>query len=147
MSSTEEPRLTWFELEVCPFQFRLAVATGQNALFGYQPEDGGRVRSLAISYRRNEEHVKSVLESLHWLIVANGILDTPQTAPDKAFDSQAMTAKSVHVRIAYADDRKWASVYTDGEVPANVQALIDQARYLGVHEFELPAETKPAEAE
>jgi hypothetical protein len=145
--STTEPRLTWFELEVCPFQFRLAVATGQNALFGYQPEDGGRVRSFAMPYRRNEEQVKSLLESLHWLILANGILDTPQTVPEKAFDPPAMTVRSVHVRIAYSDDRKWASVYTDVEAPANVQALIEQARYLGTQEFEHPAETKPAEAE
>jgi hypothetical protein len=147
MSSTEEPRLTWFELEVCPFQFRLAVATGQNALFGYQPEDGGRVRSFAMRYRQNEQSVKSLLESLHWLILANGILDTPQTVPEKAFDPPAMTVRSVHVRIAYSDDRKWASVYTDVEAPANVQALIEQARYLGTQEFEHPAETKPAEAE
>ena len=147
MSSTEQPRLTWFELEVCPFQFRLAVATGQNALFGYQPEDGSKVRSFAMLYRRNQEQLKSLLESLHWLIVANGILDTPQIAPEKAFDVPAMTDKSVHVRVAYSDGRKWASVYSEGEVPANVLTLIDQARYLGVREFEPPAETKPAAAE
>jgi hypothetical protein len=147
MSSTEAPRLTWFELEVCPLQLRLAVATGQNALFGYQPEDGSKVRSYAMRYRRNEEHFKSLLESLHWLLVANAILDTPQTAPDKAFDVQAMSVKSVHLRIAYSDGRKWASVYTEGEAPANVLTLIDQARYLGVREFEAPAEPKPAEAE
>jgi hypothetical protein len=147
MSSTEEPRLTWFELEVCPYQFRLAVATGQNALFGYQPEDGGKVRSYAIVYRRNQEQVKSLLESLHWLILANGILDTAQTAPHRAFDDQALVAQSVHVRIAYSDGRQWASVYAEGEVPANVLALIDQARYLGKHEFEPLAETQPAAAE
>jgi hypothetical protein len=147
MSSTEAPRLTWFELEICPFRFRLAIATGQNALFGYQPEDGGKVRSYAILYRRNQERVKSLLESLHWLIVANAILETAQTSPDKAFYLQAMTDKSVHFRLAYSDGRKWASVYPEGEVPGNVQMLIDQARYLGVHEFEPPTETKPAEAD
>jgi len=147
MSSNEEPRLTWFELEVCPFQFRLAVATGQNALFGYQPDDGGKVRSYGLVYRHDQQRVKSLLESLHWLLVANGILDMPQTAPEKAFDPQTMTLESVHVRIAYSDGRKWASVYRDGEVPAKVLTLIDQARYLGVNEFEPPPEVKPTPEE
>jgi hypothetical protein len=147
VSYEEAPRLTWFELEVCPFQFRLAVATGQNALFGYQPQDGGKVRSFAIRHRGNEEAIKSLLESLHWLLVANAIMESPQVAPEKAFDVQAMTGKAVHVRVAYSDGRRWASVYAEGEVPGNVLTLIDQARYLGAREFEGPAETKPAGTE
>ena len=144
--STTEPRLTWFELEVCIFQLRLAVVPGQTMLYGHKAEDG-KIESSELPYEGHEQRAESLLHSLHWLVRANGILELPEIMPRAAFRMRAMKAKSVHLRIAYSDGRKWASMYLPAEVPANVQALIEQAKYLAAHEFEQPAEVAPAKAD
>ena len=146
MPSTEEPRLTWFELEVCVFQFRLAVAPDQTALYGVKSEDG-KIHSTDLPFKGNEQRIESLLESLHWLIHANGILDLPETMPREAFLVRPMAVESVHIRIAYSDGRKWASMYLPAEVPAQVQALIEQAKYLGAQELKRPAGTATTQTE
>jgi len=141
MSSTEESRLVWFELEICVFQFRLAVVPGQTTLYGFKLEDG-KIQSVQLPYQGNEQRTESLLESLHWLILANGILDLPEVMPRAAFRMRAMKAESVHLRIAYADGRKWSSLYPPAEVPPQVQALIEQARYLAEQELKPPAKAE-----
>ena len=145
LSSTEQPRIAWFELEICIFQLRLAVVPGRSILFGFKSEDG-QINSTELRYEGNEQLAESLLQSLHWLVLANGILDTPETMPTAVFRMRAMKAPSVHLRIAYADGRKWSSMYLPAEVPANVQAFIEQARYLAEQEFKKPAQATPAEA-
>lgn len=144
--STTEPRLTWFELEVCLFQFRLAVVPGQGMLYGFKADDG-QIHSIELPYEGNEQRAQSLLESLHWLIRANGILDIPETMPRAAFRMRAMNQDSVHIRVTYSDHRKWASMYLPDEVPAKVQALIEQARYLARQEFKHAADTASSEAQ
>jgi len=146
LSATEESRLTWFELEICVFHLRLAVARGHTMLYGFKGEDG-KITSVELPYEGNEQRADSLLESLHWLILANGILDTPQTMPRAAFSMRAMIAESVHLRIAYSDGRKWASMYLPAEVPANVQAFLEQARYMAEQELKKPAAPTPSGAE
>jgi hypothetical protein len=146
LSSTEQPRLTWFELEICVFQLRLAVVPGQTMLYGFKTEDG-KIDSIELPYEGNEQRADSLLQSLHWLIMANGILDTPETMPRAAFRMRAMGADSVHLRVAYSDGRKWASMCLPAEVPANLHALIEQVRYLAQREFKKPAKATAAKAE
>lgn len=146
MSSTEEPRLTWFELEICIFQLRLAVVPGESMLYGFKTQDG-KIDSVSVPYAGNEQRLDSLLQSLHWLILANNILETPEIMPRAAFRMRAMNADSVHLRIAYSDGRKWASMYLPAEVPANVQAFLDQARFLAEQEFKKPAQATPTQAQ
>lgn len=145
MSSTEQPRIAWFELEVCIFQLRLAVVPGHSMIYGFKTE-GGALDTVELPYEGNEQRADSLLQSLQWLVVANGILDTPETMPRAAFRMRAMNADSVHLRIAYSDGRKWSSMYLPAEVPANVHAFVEQARFLAEQEFKKPAATAPAEA-
>jgi len=146
MSSTEQPHLVWFELEVCIFQCRLAMVPGQTMLYGVKSEDG-RIHRFELPYQGNEERAESLLESLHWLILANGILDLPEVMPRAAFRMRAMNQDSVHIRIAYSDGRRWASMYLPAEVPAQVQAFIEQAKYLAAQELKQAPNAEPSKAQ
>ena len=131
MESTTD-RLVWFELEVCPNRFRFAARPGHPVLFGCQPGPGQPPRTLLMRYQGNEASVDSLIESLAALVRSNRILSTPPHAPEQAFTDDSIEAPSVHIRIAYAGDRRWAAMYSMEDLPANVQKLIEQSRELGL---------------
>jgi len=131
------PKLIYFELMVCPFIFRLAVMPGQSLLFGYKAEDSEERHTTVMRYKENEQRITSVLESLHWLVQINEILSLPPNRPEDVFQSYAMNSPpSLHLRVAYSDDTSWASVYALDQMPPQVQALLEQCKYLGHHEIE-----------
>jgi hypothetical protein len=43
-----------------------------------------------------------------------------------------MKTASIHVRIAYANDERWASMYALNKMPPNVRALFEQSKRLGL---------------
>lgn len=137
MSSTEEPRLVWFELEVCPFRFRLAAVEGQVVVYGFRGEDG-QIRSMQLPYQGSELRIRGLLDSLHWLVMANGIMEMPEANSDAAFVQRNMAMDSVHIRVAYSDESVWTSAFPLAAVPPNVQALMDQVSYLAAQEFQPP---------
>lgn len=132
-----EPKLTWFELMICPFTFRLAVTPGYSLLFGYKDENSEQRHTTVLRYKEQKARIESILESLHWLVQVNGILSLPQNRAQDAFQAKSMNnPPSLHLRIAYSDQSSWASVYAMDQVPPQVQALLDQCDYLGRHEIE-----------
>jgi hypothetical protein len=138
--SSAEPRIKHFELEVAPFQFRLAIRSGESVLLGYHPVEGEKLRTIISRYAGYERRCDNLLESLHWLIEANGILATPENTPDDAFSPQAMRSPSLNVMIVYSDGRQWKSTYALTAVPQNVGAFVEQVKYLAVHELDKPQE-------
>jgi hypothetical protein len=69
--------LVWFELQVCPHEFRFALVPRQPVLFGYRPDNGERGRTILVPYAGNEELVDSLIASLDSLVCSNHIFDTP----------------------------------------------------------------------
>ncbi|HWB11950.1 MAG TPA: hypothetical protein VG826_22180 [Pirellulales bacterium] len=41
-----------------------------------------------------------------------------------------MLMASLHVRVAYSDNRRWAAVYLLDEMPGNIRALLDESHRL-----------------
>jgi hypothetical protein len=146
---SEKPRLTWFEVQVCPRQLRFAVVVDQPALFGYLPDGEDQVRNLFMPVPGNQDRLASLLESLDWLLQVNEIPESPQQAPEQAFKQDMMRTESVHITIAYSDGTRWSSVYPLDAVPQNVRNLVEQAKYLGLRSTEeIPPEEddEPADA-
>jgi hypothetical protein len=125
-------RLVWFELQICPHVFRLAVLPGQPVLFGYRPEGGEKSRTTLIPYAGNEALVETLAAGLASLVRANRILGTPPNAPGRAFRKDTMGTASLHIRIAYANGRRWASMYALNDVPSNVRTLLEGSKQLGL---------------
>jgi hypothetical protein len=138
-----DPELVLFELQVCPSEYRFAVAPGQPLLFGYKEKGEQMPRTAMLSYEGNEQRFQTLLESLHWLVLANDIMDMSPSAPDRAFLPGPMDTASIHLRIEYADGRSWSSMYSIADAPPSVQALVDQSKYLGAQELK-DAMSKPA---
>ena len=124
-------RLTWFELQLCPLQFRLAILPGQRALIGFSPVEGSEDCTALMPYAGNEAAVDGLLAALDGAIRKNRIFETEQRAPEHAFAEAAMQGASFHFRAAYSDNRRWAAVYPLDELPANVQALLEECQQLG----------------
>ena len=139
MSSTE-PRLIQFELEICPLQFRLAAKSRDGMLLGYRQEDTGKRRTVITNYQDNAQLVDAMLESLHWLLQANSVLDTPVAFPASVYNPMYMTDPSVHLVFAYSDGRKWGSMYPLEELPDNIRNLVDQVKYLAMQTLQAPAD-------
>lgn len=128
---TANAGLTWFELQLCPFHFRLAIIPGQPTLIGFSPDDGNDGDTALMPYEGNEATVDGLLASLDGAIRRNRIFETLPHAPEQAFATAAMQTDSLHFRAAYADNRRWAAFYPLDDMPANVQALLDECRRLG----------------
>jgi hypothetical protein len=130
-----DSELVLFELQICPSDYRFAVAPEQVLVFGYREGSSVRPHTVFVPYQGNEQLVQSVLESLHWLVVANDIMSLPPRDPERVFDPDYMNEPSIHIDLAYSDGQSWKSRYPLAEVPPNVQALVDQSKYLGQQEF------------
>ena len=134
--SSAEPHLKQFELEVCPQQFRLAVLAGDSMMLGFRPSGTEKPNITITRHQGNENKVESMLDSLHWLLVANNVLDTPLTAPNCVYNPMYMKDPSVHLLLAYSDGRKWGSMYVLGELPENMRNLLDQVQYMAMQSLE-----------
>ncbi len=131
-----DSQLVLFELQICPSDYRFAVAPGQTLVFGYKEGSDVRPRTAALPYKGNEERFQSLLESLHWLVLANDIMGLPPRDSENVFEPNYMNEPSIHIHLAYSDGQRWKSRYPLAEVPSNVQALVDQSKYLGQQQFQ-----------
>jgi hypothetical protein len=123
-------RLEWFELQVCPLEFRLAVIPEQPTLIGFGGE-GEEGETALIPYEENAAAVDRLIESLDALVRRHRLFETAMRAPERCFEDDPMQTASLHLRVAYADGTRWAAMYPLAKVPANVQALLDECRELG----------------
>lgn len=137
--STAEPHLKQFELEISPLRFRFAVRAEDSLLLGFRPEGESRPRITTTPYAGHEEQVKAMLESLHWLLVANNVLDTPLNAPNGVFNPMYTKDPSVHIMIVYSDGRRWGSMYAWDSQPDNIRNLVDQVQYLAMQSLDTPS--------
>jgi hypothetical protein len=134
--TSDSPKLTLFEMQVCPSELRLAITGGQPLVFGYKHEASAKPSSLSLMYAGNEALFAELLESLDWLVLANNILGTPQNQPEHAFEPEYMNSHSLHLRLVYGDGQKYSTLHLMDALPPNVRALLDQVLYLGQTELE-----------
>lgn len=123
-------QLVWFELQVCPFEFRLAVIPGQPVLIGFAGSGQQQGETTLMPYDRNRGAVNALVNALDAAIGKSDIFSTPPHAAEQAFVEAAMQMASLHFRAAYSDNRRWAAVYLLDEMPGNIRALLDESHRL-----------------
>lgn len=123
-------RLVWFELEIAPASYRFAIMPEQPILISREGENGENGALMLIRYEHVPDVYDRTVEKVDALVRKSGVLNLPHSSPNRAFDDTAMTDQSVHIRIAYADNTQWASVYRAGEIPQAVAVLIQDSKAL-----------------
>lgn len=123
-------RLVWFELQIAPASYRFAIMPDQPILIGYEGENGEKGATMLIRYEHVPDVYERTVEKVSALIKKSGILNLPQKNPAQAFADSSMSRSSVHVRLTYADNTRWAGVYTSDAIPEPVATLIRDTKEL-----------------
>jgi hypothetical protein len=123
-------RVVWFELQIAPASYRFAIMPEQPILIGYEGENGEKGATMLIRYDHVPEVFNRTVEKVNDLVKNCKIFDLPITNPDLAFEDSYMNEPSVHIRLAYANDKRWAGYYPLGDEPDAVSSLIRDTKAL-----------------
>ena len=123
-------RLVWFELQIAPASYRFAIMPEQPILIGYEGENGEKGATMLIRYENAPDVFERSVERVDALVRKSGIMGLSPSSPNLAFDDTAMIDQSVHIRIAYADNTRWAAVYGADEIPQAVAVLVHDSKAL-----------------
>ena len=123
-------RLVLFELEIAPDSYRFAIMPAQPILIAYEGENGEKGTMMLIRYEHVPDVFDRTVEKVDGLVKKSGILRLPHSNSDKAFDDATMTSPSIHIRIAYADNSRWAGFYSIDAAPKAVNNLIQDTKVL-----------------
>jgi hypothetical protein len=121
-------RLTWFELQISPFEYRFAIIPQQPILIsGIGPENA----TLLLRHESDPDGYNRTVESVAAILMDLKIITMPMQNPEKSFSDEFIETESVHVRFRFADDTSWVSYYNANEVPATIKQLISRTRSIG----------------
>ena len=123
-------RLVWFELQIAPASYRFAIMPEQPILIGYEGEDGEKGATMLIRYEHVPDVYERTVEQVDSLVKRSGLLNLPPENPAQAFADPGMSHPSVHIRLAYADNTRWAGFYTTDAIPEPVSILIRDTKAL-----------------
>lgn len=122
--------LNRFELQICPFQFRLAIVAGQRASISFASGEQGQSSTVVMHHEGNELAVDGLLESIDAEIRKNRLFETQPRAFDEAFTEVLMRTASLHLKAEYSGKCRWAATYPLDEMPLNVRSLRDECQLL-----------------
>ena len=127
--------IVWFELQIAPFEFRLAVLPGQPVLFGCNEAEGQPAATWLLRVKENPNAVKAFATGLAEVIRAHPVYEGEPREPDKCFQTETLKIPSLHLRIGWADGRRWATFYLRDSIPAPIVKLVDACRRLGMEKI------------
>lgn len=123
-------RLVWFELQIAPASYRFAIIPEQPILIGYEGQNGEEGATILIPYDHAPEVYERTVEMVDDIVKKCGIMELPLTRPEMAFADSSIEEPSVHIRLAYANDARWAGFFPLDGFPEPVAALIRDTKVL-----------------
>jgi len=134
MVNTSKDQLTWFEVELAPNEYRFGVVPGQPILFSppasQRNPDGGLIVFRPDSPARQERY-DEILRSLGILLNRYQLVETPMHEPNRVFDKNFAQQPSLHVRVAFASGRRWATWYPKQEISEKLKAFVQETIDVG----------------
>ena len=127
--------VTWFELQIAPNEFRLAVLPGQPILFGSSDTADGSGATWLLRVKDNPNAAKAFAIGLADVIRTHRVHASEPNEPDKCFQPDALKIPSLHLRLAWADGRRWATFYRRESIPMSFLELVEACRRLGHKEI------------
>lgn len=121
-------RLTRFEVHAVSAlparPTRISVVEGEPLLVAPEEREGEIAVALLMAPGDESGTYEDMVENVETLVEESGVLALPRVDPDRCFDDRALENASTHVRIAFSDGTRWASVYDPDRVPVEVSALV-----------------------
>lgn len=127
--------IVWFELQVAPFEFRLAVLPGQPILFGSSETAGGTAATWLLRVKENPNAAKAFAVGLADILRPHAFQQSEPNEPEKCFQPDTLKVPSFHLRIGWADGKRWATFYPRDAIPAPMVRLVDACRRLGLEKI------------
>jgi hypothetical protein len=124
--------IVWFELQIAPFEFRLAVLPGQPVLFWYSEDQGRPGATWLLRAKENPDAAKAFAAGLASIISSRPVYKAAPNESAKCFEVDALKAPSLHLRLAWADGTRWASFYPRDAIPTEMAELVAACRRLGI---------------
>jgi len=129
--------LEWFELQICPYDFRFAVLPQQPILIGWQRENSDDNLLWLMSREDYPDAFRSIINSLDSLIKSSRVLETEPHEPETTFEEGAMNMPSMHLRIGYGTDGygtgyRWQTCYDITEIPDKFLSFLEGCRKLAL---------------
>ena|SRR5436190_10445738 len=133
--------LNVFMLYVAPFKFRFALFRENKSLtFAYLPTDPnpGRFQLFRQEHKLQIVHGEDLKEEpqirslVNVLVSSNRVLESPQNAPQNAFQDETQKSPSFHLVVTYEGRGDWMTWYPLDQLPQNMQSLWDDCMALGL---------------
>lgn len=124
--------IVWFELQVAPFELRLAVLPGQPVLFGYSEAEGRPAATWLLRAKENPNAARAFAVGLADVIRLHPVYRSEPNESAKCFQADTLNTPSLHVRLAWADGKRWATFYPRDDIPATMAELVTACRRLGI---------------
>lgn len=122
-------RLTWFELQISPVEYRFAIIPKQPILIGPLGENESiilvRHEIDPVGYDKTVEKMDKVIQELK-------VLELPQINPEKCFADKAIEQETIHLRFRYSNNISWSSCYDITNVPPQILKIIEKSKDIGL---------------
>jgi hypothetical protein len=126
------PPLDWFELQICPQEFRLAVVPGQPMLIGVRRSSAEEPATWLFPRTATyAESIDAVTRRLQRIIATSGVLANKMPGADRTFSPEWLKSPSLHLRMGFGSHR-WQGWYALDDLPEHVQALLAACKDLAV---------------
>jgi hypothetical protein len=123
--------IVWFELQIAPFELRLAVLPGQPVLFGYAGDEGRPGPTWLLRTKENPDAARAFAASLANVLSSCPVYRSEPNEAAKCFQAETLKAPSLHLRLAWADGTRWATFYPLDALPPQMAELVSACRRLG----------------
>lgn len=123
-------RLVWFELQITPDTYRFAILPEQPILIGLEDGAGDKGATMLIRYEHVPEVYEKIVEKVDSILRKHKVLSLAPQDPERAFKDEYMEKPRIHIRVSYADNTQWASVYYLDKMPTEIEALIQDTKAL-----------------
>ncbi len=131
-AASEWGRLDWVEVQRNPAVSRFFFRRGEKFLVSPAATPDQPKQRVLVGGPMTSANNDALFKTLDLVIRCARVLETPRQTPELAMDDTAVTAPSLHIRLAYAG-RRWASAYPAGEIPANIASFERDVWWVASH--------------
>jgi hypothetical protein len=110
------------EIEEAPHLSRFFLAAGQRFLISF-PAIPGQKQVVFAGGPLSAKSEGAWLGQLDFIIRSDRVMETPLHNSARCFTPEGSAEPSLHLRISYAPDRRWASQFLPAEIPSNIASF------------------------
>jgi hypothetical protein len=114
--------LQWIEIEETPHLSRFFLAASQRFLISF-PARPGQKQVVFVGGPLSTKSESAWLGQLDFIIRSDRVMETPLHNAHLCFTPAASAEPSLHLRISYPPERRWAARYLPAKIPGNIASF------------------------